>query len=299
MKEYSCPLCSDLSCKIITDTFRGSDGSNSIVKCKKCGLIYLRPPKTISENKEYYDNDRQLRDISIKDFDFDEYIKKIGTDTRRRVEFVKKNINKNVSLLDVGCGYGYFVKCLSDEGYTAKGVDASRERIVVGKEKFDIDLVEEYIGGEEKDEVMDRNSYDVVTLFHFLEHTSEVDLVLSYLHEKLRKGGKIIIEVPAGSDYMLSNKEYGKFVYQESHSIYFKQKHLEIFLKRNGFKKIQTTHIQRYSLLNALNWMFKGTPQLVNPSRKVTGFVRFIDRVYRWIVCKLALSDTILITAHK
>jgi len=300
MKDKMCPLCSGLLFKIITKKFRGSDGSRSIVKCKGCGLVYLRPPKTFYENKEYYDNDQQLRDLAISDFDFEEYIKKINTDTLRRVEFITKIIKKDSSILDVGCGYGYFVKCLSDSGYKIRGVDTSRERISVGKKKFDIDLVEEYIGGEKKiDKISDRESYDLITLFHFLEHSSEVDSVLSYLFDKLKKGGKIVIEVPAGSDYLLLNKNYGQFVYQEAHSIYFKRKHLEIFLKRNGFKKIKTMYIQRYSILNSLNWIFRGKPQLVNPSRKVTGFISMVDKLYKWIVCKLAVSDTILIIASK
>lgn len=48
------------------------------------------------------------------------------------------------------------------------------------------------------------NSFEIITLFHVLEHFTNPVKTLQEIAAKIEKGGKIIIEVPHASDFLLS-----------------------------------------------------------------------------------------------
>lgn len=132
--------------------------------------------------------------------------KHIIEDYRKNRAFFKYNYidlipnNKNISILEIGVGFGQFIKFLKEYGYEfVKGVDASSEVVEFCINKnLNVTLVEDFI--EFFKNINDK--YDVIIANDILEHFTKDELIdlLTNLKKRLKAGGSIIGKVPNASN---------------------------------------------------------------------------------------------------
>lgn len=105
--------------------------------------------------------------------------------------------NENVKIVEVGCGYGRFVKSLEELNYkNVSGFDISKEQINYAKEKLKLKNV---FVADAKDFFKDENvKYDVVLVFDVLEHLEIEDSInlLKLIKNSLAPNGILILQVP-------------------------------------------------------------------------------------------------------
>jgi SAM-dependent methyltransferase len=103
------------------------------------------------------------------------------------------------SILDVGCGYGFFLLSMANAGFShLKGIDPYNES----------DL--EYENGLEikKANIFEEEGkYDVIMLHHAFEHMDEPESVLKKIKSCLNPGGTVLIRIPVSDAKVW--KEYG------------------------------------------------------------------------------------------
>jgi 2-polyprenyl-3-methyl-5-hydroxy-6-metoxy-1,4-benzoquinol methylase len=105
--------------------------------------------------------------------------------------------NKEVKILDVGCGYGRYLKSLLALGYqNCYGIDISEEQINYARDVLRLNNVE-------KSDAMfwleDKKSvFDIIFAIDILEHLNDEDLVdlCRKILNSLKPGGKLIVQVP-------------------------------------------------------------------------------------------------------
>ena len=105
--------------------------------------------------------------------------------------------------------------------------------------------------------------YDVITLFHVLEHLPDPKSTLIELSKMLADRGQIIIEVPNADDALLTlynNEAFSHFTYWSCHLYLFTAKTLEMLISQIGLKVNYIKQFQRYPLANHLYWLSKGKP---------------------------------------
>lgn len=151
-------------------------------------------------------------------------------------EYVLKHLgaNKDISVLEIGCGYGRYTKAMMDSGFTnVKGIDISREQIQYAREKLGIKNVEladalEYLTSEKK--------YDVILLMDVLEHLElqYAITLLSKIYASLKGGGKLIIHVPNGLA-PLTPPFHGDVTHVRSYSV----NSMSQILRMSGFKEFR------------------------------------------------------------
>ena len=107
------------------------------------------------------------------------------------------NIPKNAKILDMGCGPGYFLNYMKEQGYTdLTGVSLSPEDVRMCEEKghtvkkYDMSFL------PQKDGYYDE-SVDFIFLRHSLEHSPYPIFTLMEYNRVLKQGSKMYIEVPA------------------------------------------------------------------------------------------------------
>lgn len=105
----------------------------------------------------------------------------------------KYNIGKNNKILDYGCGSGFLVGQLQNQGYDAHGVDISKEAIDFGISRGVKNLSPE--NGVNIN--FASNYFDVILAMDVIEHIKDDRLVLRELERLLKFGGYLIITVPA------------------------------------------------------------------------------------------------------
>lgn len=239
-----CLLCSGTAYQEVGIT---RDCSNfHVVQCH-CGFLQIDPMPTAEENTVFYQEGMQEK--NFREIDIEKTRHRSSPDTYRRVGWLE-DTKKDGTILDVGCGYGFFVELASLSGYVATGIDVSLERIGIPHKCGN------FISGELKG-IQER--FDILTAFHVLEHM--IDPV-SFLRECCKRAKILLIEVPCHSDILMETcKPYRDFRWQRAHISYFTEDTLSRLFTIAGLKNFTIKTIQRYGVGNVLNWLQNGIPQ--------------------------------------
>lgn len=148
-------------------------------------------------------------------------------------------LDKNVKILDAGCGNGGFVYWLTQMGYTNSiGIDISKELIDLGislniKNIEQVDLFEHLKKNED--------TYDIIFCRDVLEHftKNEIIEIFSLFNSSLKSTGKVIIQVPNGYSPSFGRIFYGDF----THETLFSETLLNQIIKATGYKLIKIKEV--------------------------------------------------------
>ena len=139
--------------------------------------------------------------------------------------------------------------------------------------------------------------YDAVVLFHVFEHIEEPGSFLENCRKLLDDGGRLILEVPALSDPLLSLFEhsgYEQFYFQKQHPYVYTADSLGRVLAHSGFRVNRTIMHQRYGLENHLGWLCHGKPGGDEKFRKLFAT---LDSDYRRVIEESGNADSVIIEA--
>ncbi len=190
-----------------------------------------------------------LRGLNSKNDEEYENIK----DTNRRINSLMQLITDK-DILDFGCGKGSFLK-------QAQFLAKSAEGLEIQKNFAEHLNAQNLLCHQSLSEI--KEAKDVITLFHSFEHLPFPINTLKELHGKLRKNGKIIIEVPNARDFLLTNlssESFKRYTLWSQHLILHTRESLSRFLAAAGFKNIVIEGVQRYNLANHLYWLSANKP---------------------------------------
>jgi len=141
---------------------------------------------------------------------------------------------KEVNILEIGCGWGKFLKALDYNGYTnISGIDVSPEQINIAKNVVGLKNVTVKDAIEYVDSL--KENLDCVILSDVLEHLENdyaVEL-FSKIYVKLNTGGKIIVQVPNGLS-LLNPIRYADITHVQA----FIPQSLGQIFRLSNFKKI-------------------------------------------------------------
>lgn len=175
--------------------FTTIDHDANIVQCRSCGYRFVNPRPSQREIAAAYSNPHF-------------YDGWVADDTGReqmwakRLRLVRQRVRGN-RVLDVGAGIGTFLAMARDHGWQVAGTEVSTSAQALARSRHGIELV----NGQAEDLRIPTSSFDVVTLWHVLEHVPSPSRLLRVCHDALVPGGSIVIAVPNDSDgIMLRNR---------------------------------------------------------------------------------------------
>ena len=230
------------NCSVISKTTR--DKKIKVLQDKKSGIIFL---EKFVRDKKYYQLDRKMSQKDIA-----RYTNLLKNDDKRRFNQFK-NVLKSKRILDFGCEFGGFLKNITNSK-KLHGLEINKNCIKFLKKKG-INVIDNLENNKLK--------FDVITMFHVLEHLPNQINILKRLRQNLDNNGKIIIEVPSASDLLISFKNlksFKKFTFWSQHIILHTRDSLKKVLKASGFKNIRVINFQRYDLNNHLGWFLNNSP---------------------------------------
>ena len=275
-----CYLCDSADYKVRDGNVRDNDKLD-VLECNECGLVFLSSVEHIDDN--YYEDSNMSEDLNIS-----EWLNETSVDDSRRFEFVKEMI-ANKDIADFGSGAG---------GYLMQAKKIAKS--VVGIE-LDIKVVEHYKQNEITQvtdiESLENDKYDVITAFHVVEHLAQPAEILQLLVSKLKKGGKLIVEVPNSDDALLTiykNDPFSNFTYWSPHLFLYNSKTLQLLFKKvYGVEMEFVKYIQRYSLSNHLYWLSNGKP---GGHQKWGNFIDSaeLSKAYETQLASVGATDTVI-----
>lgn len=258
-----------------------------ILRCKRCGLVFLANFNHIDDR--FYEKSKMREKEPIGNWK--QYLKECTTDDTRRAEWIR-SMAYGKSLLDFGCGGGGFLARAKSFTKKCSGVEKDSRLVEIIKKHYKIKVYPDIKEVNEK--------FDIITLFHVLEHFKDPKDVLTKLLKLLNKNGKIIIEVPNSNDALLSlyeSKAFSEFTYWKCHLYLFNDSNLGRLLNGTGLFKHSISQIQRYPLSNHLYWLSKGKPG----GHKIWSFIddKDLDHKYELQLAKINACDTLMAVAGK
>jgi 2-polyprenyl-3-methyl-5-hydroxy-6-metoxy-1,4-benzoquinol methylase len=150
----------------------------------------------------------------------------------QRIEYIKK-VKQSGEVLDVGSGLGFFLKTAQENGYTVHGIDISERAVQLSRDVFnvasDVETPEDLIKQGKK--------FDIITLWHVLEHFINPFDELNKIKQLLKDNGICIIEVPnlLSLKFILSRKKWKGGNHPLYHRTFFTSKTLKKALLQSGF----------------------------------------------------------------
>lgn len=282
MPEYiKCNLChSDDAKKLYTKN------SFDIVRCRKCGLVYVNPRPTLEDLRGFY-NEKYAHIDPAKEWNifiqrFEKIIKMIG-------RFKSKG-----RLLDIGCSYGYFLKLAEKYGWESYGVEISDYVSRYCREKSGLNV----FTGEVNEAHYPDQHFDVITIFHVLEHTLDPRNYLREINRILKKEGLFVVAVPniGCLRAKLAKKNWALFMPVE-HLYYFSAETLILLLNKTGFQPVKVDTSGGTYVLTAIDKLGLG-----NLRQSIVRHFKYLAWAKSLVQCiqKLfGLQDVVIVYARK
>jgi len=163
------------------DPFATPHYVTDVLQCQQCGFHYTPPLPDAADQLEQAHYSRP-----------DSYHGPDSQNCAIRLQLIKKYISGG-SLLDVGAGKGEFVAAAQAAGFQASGIEPSAAFAAYASQVMQLPV---HCGYLDKPGMFDGRRFDVITLFHVLEHVHQPHQLTALLSEYLNPGGILMIEVP-------------------------------------------------------------------------------------------------------
>jgi SAM-dependent methyltransferase len=240
MELISCKLCgsNEYRTKLVgRDLSLHLEGTFDIVECVECGLVYLNPRPTRQEVEALYPFES-----------YDQYIPalaEVGSWFRRldwgyglskRARKVAR-WKKAGRLLDVGCATGSFLESMQRHGdWQVCGVELNPHAVQYVREHLGIPVHQ----GMLEEVGLPDDSFDVVTMWHVLEHVFDPVSTLHEVARILKPGGIFLYHVPQ-LDSFDARLFGGYWIGYEipRHTFIWSQKTLKKLMALTGFRIVE------------------------------------------------------------
>jgi 2-polyprenyl-3-methyl-5-hydroxy-6-metoxy-1,4-benzoquinol methylase len=189
----SCPVCSSGSFQTFGEAkdYTVSHETFHLQKCVDCDFLFTSPRPEDSALGNYYISNEYVSHTAKATTLFDKlYETSRELALRWKLTLVKKYIltASQPTVLDYGCGTGFFLKKFKENGFNIAGVEPSSIAKKAAEENTGIKIYKSI------DDIS--GNFDVITLWHVLEHVANLNELITELKKRLNEKGTLFIAVP-------------------------------------------------------------------------------------------------------
>lgn len=177
--------------EFLKQTYRSSSDQGlfeQVVKCQKCGLVYLNPrlkPEQIIDAYADGEDSSFISQDPMRVRTFTGAIKHLAS-------AYSIPLSKKTKILDIGCAGGAFLQAAKSLGLTTVGIEPNRWLSNYARTKHKLDVR----AGILADHKFDDSSFDLVTLWDVIEHVPDPNDELARIHKILKTDGLLVINYP-------------------------------------------------------------------------------------------------------
>ena len=238
-----CPVCD--SDKIgerfeVTDLFLSQE-KFELVKCGDCGMVFTNNPPSPAEIGKYYNSEEYLshNDNASGLLSFVYKGAREFMLSRKQKSIEKLSGLKSGKLLDIGCGTGHFLEKMQKAGWDVNGVEINEMAREQAKSLTGVTIIEPSRLCD-----LPKKSFDIITLWHVLEHFHDPENYMSNIKELLKPEGICVIALPNIDSF--DAQHYGKYwaAYDvPRHLWHFSPTTFKIFVEKSGFNIFKTKRL--------------------------------------------------------
>jgi ubiquinone/menaquinone biosynthesis C-methylase UbiE len=251
-----CPLCAavEASVELRPDKYNLTGAQYLVVRCQACDFLYTRPLPTVEELQALYSSEfyGENKKASLLSWDSLRLLLHQSVLRHRRKALLNRAPGR---VLDVGCGDGDFVAHLKPRGWEVHGVEFSDAGCRLARSKG----VQTY-QGELADAKFPDGHFDVVTIWHVMEHLPDPLAEVREVNRILRDDGLLVIEVPniASPTFKICRERWWLLDIPR-HLQHYTPASLEKLVQRAGFTPVyrQNFHLVDFALvfITLMEWL--------------------------------------------
>jgi len=210
-------------------------GSWQYYQCQHCGLVLLHPCPSEDEVIKSYD-----AYLPVNTGEIDCWKKMIAPVVDVSANLVLENSKTDAKrLLDIGCGYGFFLRKMTQLGWQVEGIEVSGPGRDYARQELGLHIHARPLGAM----AFPSEYFDAVTLFYVIEHIHDPALVLDEVYRILKPNGMLLLRWPHSTPVVkLLGPLAKKFdIYHTPFHLYdFNPGAMRKLVARAGFSAIQT-----------------------------------------------------------
>lgn len=216
-ERKNCPVCNS-----IKNTYQFEKYGFSLVQCDKCSTAFFdqipvntndiySAPHAIGDAQQAYLTNKDYRKIRF---------------AAERIQLIEQHLSKQLketSILDVGCGTGWFLETAKEHGATCFGLELGKDLAEFTSKRLDIK-----VWNCDLQEIHTDIRFDVITMFDLIEHVESPLLLINSAKKLLKENGIIVIFTPQFDSVAIQTmKDKSNLIMPAEHLSYFTEKTVE------------------------------------------------------------------------
>lgn len=223
---------------------------HDVVRCRSCGLLFradLPSPHdllTLYGSSYFRSGECSEHGEGYADYLAEEDLHRLNA--RHRLRLLEGLVLPG-AVLDVGCAAGFFLDEARRRGWTVSGSELSPEMVSWAGDQLGLHGI---VQGAFSEQEWERESFDIVTMWDYIEHTLDPAAELSRAVELLRPGGVLALSTgDAGSLFARLSGGHWHLLTPRHHNYFFTRKALLLTLEEAGLTTLLARSLSaRYSM---------------------------------------------------
>lgn len=235
-KLNQCPVCSSslLTGFLNVKDYTVSKENFNIDKCNSCGFQFTNPRPDQENIGKYY---QSAEYISHHD-ESTNLLSKVYNLVRNYTTQEKINLinrytqNSNTTLLDIGCGAGFFLQQCKKNNWEIRGTEPDPDARTVASRRTGTHISESIESNDIQNE-----KFDIITMWHVLEHVHKLNETIDWLLNHLNNDGTLFIAVPNNASHDAQKFDNKWAAYDVPRHLYhFTKETMQQLLEKHGFQ---------------------------------------------------------------
>ncbi|MBR4392161.1 MAG: class I SAM-dependent methyltransferase [Bacteroidales bacterium] len=189
----------------------------SVFECDHCHLLFTVPRPESDKLGSYYQSEQYFSHQENKTGLIPRIYEIVKSfNIRRKIKLATANLQIG-SALDIGCGVGDFLVALQKKGWHVQGIEPSSDAKAIAQKRLGF-----YPLCPDDYATLPSSSFDLITMWHVLEHVEDLHFQVDQLNRLLKPGGRLVIALP-------NFKSYDAYYYKAHWAAWDVPRHLNHF----------------------------------------------------------------------
>ena len=233
----NCPICHSQHIESFLEAkdFTVTGEYFKIVQCRSCDFLFTNPRPSATEAGKYYESENYISHSNTNEGIVNKLYHWVRTFTlKQKIHWIQA-YNQSNELLDIGCGNGHFLKACKQAGWKISGMELDKKTAKQAEANTGVKIANHL------KELESSESFQIITLWHVLEHVYELDEYFSFFKSKLKKNGKLLLALPNPKSHDAEKfKSFWAAYDVPRHIHHFTPKTIELLANKHGFKLVKT-----------------------------------------------------------
>jgi 2-polyprenyl-3-methyl-5-hydroxy-6-metoxy-1,4-benzoquinol methylase len=237
-KLKNCPICENnkLNHYLTCQDYTVSQEKFDLEQCDTCGFVFTNARPEEENIGRYYQSENYISHSNTNKGIVSKIYQAVRIYTlQSKVKLIEDYQPQKGLILDIGCGTGMFLEVCQKNGWKISGIEPDNGARTLAEQQTNIKIEDTILGS------FGGQTFDVITMWHVLEHIHKLNETVAYLNQKLNTTGTLIIAVPNYKSVDANQyKEHWAAYDVPRHLYHFSKESITALMQKYGFELLDT-----------------------------------------------------------